>query len=407
MGFVKERLIQEEEQGWGFSDNIDICWRCVTNAYLKDFVKDNAEGYSCDFCDRTSRAKPSTVPFDDLMEVIADAVQHRYSDVINEGIIYDHEEDCYAAQTFSTDELFFQIVPWPTANDKVSNHIINSFTDRLWCQRHYGSLTREQKYRLSWQAFCQTVTHEKRYLFEREEPFEYDDGIPVRELLDELGTIVGRHGFIRTLRAGFPFFRVRIHEPEDKPVEAHELGPPPPRDALSNRMSPAGISLFYGALESQTARAETFLGNSKRDGTVSTWTSKRELVVVDFTHQPEPPSFYDTERADERDECLFLASFVSDLIKPVAPDRREHTDYVPTQIVTEYFRHLFRTSNGKSIDGMLYPSSVQKGGTCVSLFFGYESLDPKMAFPRQHPMVVFDQESVRRVRPHRRKTSRP
>ena len=406
MGFAKERLIEQEEQGWYFSDGLDVCWRCVTNGYLRDFVKDNAEGHVCDFCDRTSRRKPSTMPFDDLMEIIADAIQHRYSDVINEGIIYDHEDAHYAGQTFTTDELLFRMVPWPTEKDKVFDHIVESFADRRWCQRNYGSLTREQKYRLSWQAFCQTVTHEKRFLFEREEPSEFDDGIPVREMLAELGAIVERHGFIRALPEGSLFFRVRINGQKDRPIEAHELGPPPSDNALSNRMSPAGISLFYGALDARTARAETFVRNSERYGTMSTWTAARELVVVDFTHQPELPSFYDVERANERDELLFLTSFVNDLIKPVAPDRREHIDYVPTQIVTEYFRHLFRTADGKGIDGMLYRSSLAKDGTCVSLFFGYEGLAPNMAFLRPNPMVTFDPKSVRRLRPQPKKTSR-
>ncbi len=40
---------------------------------------------------------------------------------------------------------------------------------------------------------------------------------------------------------------------------------------------------------------------------------------------------------------------------------------VPTQVVTEYFRHIYQTSDGKSIDGMIYPSS-KTGEKAIVIF---------------------------------------
>jgi hypothetical protein len=31
MGYEKDRMIQEDEQGWRFSGGMDICWRCLSD----------------------------------------------------------------------------------------------------------------------------------------------------------------------------------------------------------------------------------------------------------------------------------------------------------------------------------------------------------------------------------------
>ncbi len=65
----------------------------------------------------------------------------------------------------------------------------------------------------------------------------------------------------------------------------------------------------------------------------------------------------------------FLHSFTSDVARPIPPDGREHSEYAPTQVVAEYFRHVYKTSDGSPVDGILYPSSKTGGRSCV-LFVG-------------------------------------
>ena len=64
---------------------------------------------------------------------------------------------------------------------------------------------------------------------------------------------------------------------------------------------------------------------------------------------------------------------MEELTRPIVKDGREHIEYVPTQIVTEYFRHVFRTSIGEQVKGILYRSSRNGEGTCCVLFFGNEN----------------------------------
>ena len=48
-------------------------------------------------------------------------------------------------------------------------------------------------------------------------------------------------------------------------------------------------------------------------------------------------------------------------------DGREHIEYVPTQIVTEYFRRIFRVE-GRRLDGIIYESSRVVGRNAFVLF---------------------------------------
>src|SRR5712692_1043203 len=79
-------------------------------------------------------------------------------------------------------------------------------------------------------------------------------------MLDEIGDAVEEVELVRELPAGTRFFRGRVG-PKTKPYRsARKLGPPPQGRTIANRMSPAGIPMFYGALDEFTAIAETIPG---------------------------------------------------------------------------------------------------------------------------------------------------
>jgi hypothetical protein len=71
---------------------------------------------------------------------------------------------------------------------------------------------------------------------------------------------------------------------------------------------------------------------------------------------------------------MFLHSFARVVSKPIAHDDRIHVEYVPTQVVTEYFRLEFKASRGKPISGIRYWSSQHPGHASVVLFADQENL---------------------------------
>ena len=172
---------------------------------------------------------------------------------------------------------------------------------------------------------------------------------------------------VKTLPAGTELIRARRHKPTEHFDTMADLGTPPKRKASTNRMSPSGIAMFYGAFDAKTAIAEV-CSDPTDDALMVTsapFVLRKPMRVIDLTAVPPVPSVFDRQRAEQRVPSLFLRGFVRDFVKPVKKDGREHIEYVPTQIVTEYVRRVFRDRSGEKVHGIIYPSSVEDGLSCV------------------------------------------
>lgn len=64
---------------------------------------------------------------------------------------------------------------------------------------------------------------------------------------------------------------------------------------------------------------------------------------------------------------------IPELAKPIARDRSIHVEYIPTQVVTEYFRTAF-LHDGSPIDGIRYQSARHSGHCSLVLFADQEDL---------------------------------
>jgi hypothetical protein len=202
---------------------------------------------------------------------------------------------------------------------------------------------------------------------------EAQEGVSASRMLDEIGEAVEEVGLVIELPARTKLFRGRVG-PSTRPYRsARKLGPPPQNKTVANRMSPAGIPMFYGAVDEFTAIAETVLGRLKKSKILNlgAFETLENVHVLDLTNVPAVPSLFSPSRY-LRPTLSFLHSFVTDLSKSIKKDDRVHTEYVPTQIVTEYFRYSFHRDGGPPIRGILYPSSRAEGGTACVLFFARE-----------------------------------
>jgi hypothetical protein len=210
------------------------------------------------------------------------------------------------------------------------------------------------------------------------------------------------HGSFTELYAGTCLFRVRVHSETEDFTTAEQLGPPPPELArMANRMSPAGISMFYGALDQNTAVAETFDPNRAEGMAISIaeFRTAKPLVLLDLVVLPELPSQFDEESRHLRAPLIFLRDFVRDLTRPVERNGYEHVEYVPTQVVTEYVRYALRTPDDQSVDGLLYRSSRPSGDKSVVLFLDDMACGPRQVREVWHEEPVLILEAVRKCSP--------
>ena len=93
-----------------------------------------------------------------------------------------------------------------------------------------------------------------------------------------------------------------------------------------------------------------------------------DLLIVDLSNLPEIPSIFDSGSHNEREMIYLLYDFVNEISKSVQKDGTEHIDYIPSQVVYEYFAKIFQDEDGKSVDGLAYKSAILPGGNNIVLF---------------------------------------
>ena len=167
------------------------------------------------------------------------------------------------------------------------------------------------------------------------------DGVPdPAEFLKRIGELVNELGLLRSLEKHETLYRVRQEGDSKRFDRFRDLGPPPDEKATAGRMNPAGIAYFYLARELETAAGEVVDKPPARIA-IGKFRTKDELVVLDLTCLPEPPSVFDLDQYDRYQAIVFLQDFVDQISRQVAKDGMEHIEYVPSQIVCEYFAQVF------------------------------------------------------------------
>lgn len=350
------------------SDEGSVCSRCIGEAALAAWIKARAIHRECSFCGRRGR-RPIAIPVGDLLCYMSERIGLEYEDA-NNSVGWDSSEGGFLLPTMDGYDLLEEVGVEPE-NQELQIALARSLDDCCWVRRDPYSLPPEEVWRFSWEQFAELVKHRNRYLFFH--PGEPDDLelMPPSTMLDKIGGLIAHCGLLRRFEPGMSLFRVRRHRADNCPQKtAEELGPPPAKRAIySNRMSPAGVPMFYAALDDQTALAETLSrsGDSEDKATIAVFETTSHLVLLDLRKLPRVPSVFDPsdEASFSRPGLIFLHGFVRDLTKPVEKSGTEHVEYAPSQVVTEYVRFRLHRKAGEAVAGILYPSAVRTGVGCV------------------------------------------
>lgn len=367
MGFLKERMLQEDEQGWSFTSQY-VCTGCVDDHVLQAAIGAAEEATAvCDFCGSSPAAE-----LDVLLEAFVKGLRTEYGDADSEGVPFDSREGGYqwgaTRDTWDLVAEFYDVL----VGDGLLDAVRDAMHDRTWVEVNFAHPRRDEALFASWERFCEAVQYKTRYVFwlrndEDEEEARLTGEVPASRILDELGTLLETLDLLRELPAGYRLWRARPHPLPSVSWGASELGTAPREHATqANRMSPAGIPMFYGVESPATAMQEVTVRAGMKDRwvTAGAFETSQPCIVVDFTKLPEVPSMFDLERDRQRRPLLFLHKFVDQLSKPARSKEYEQIDYVPTQIVTEYLLRIF--AEGQLITGLLYPSALT-GDTSVVL----------------------------------------
>jgi hypothetical protein len=385
-------------EGWHSVGDKFVCAKCFDDEGLQEFISGNAVSKRCTYCRRFGRVELAAA-MDEVLSYIAHCLGREYEKP-EDSLGRDNESESGWALIDPTDTYdLFCDMGFGNGPDTLFQDLVDAFSDRQWVQADpYGSLPCDD-WQYSWEEFSEQVKHRMRFVFFRaktREEFEHE--AEPHEILDSLERIVARLGLVVTLPQKSVVVRARQHRRTDVVVSVSEIGPPPRDSASQSRMSPAGIPMFYGAGENQTAFEEIFENDPALElVTFGKFEFLRPLRLLDLTNLPSVPSiFCNDEQYPTRMPLIFMCNFVEDVMKPIARDGRVHVDYVPTQVVCEFFRHLLGRESGERLDGIMYLSSKRKGGTCFTLFCESEDCIGAGAPPanpwitRQHLLKLTD-----------------
>ena len=363
------------EKGFSVDENIIVCTNCFEDYAIKEFIKNNNRGLSCSYCEANHEGSCS---LEVVLEQIMYCISTEWGHPANEGLPYETKEGGWQGAVYDSWEVL-DSVGLEINNDELQEKILSSLTDNEWCERNPYSLSEDKTLFYGWRDFSKFVTTEARYVFLGATPSTYDehqhDEMHPVQILDALSRITKKLDLIRLIKKTTEIYRVRIVDLDATLTSAAELGAPQLEYATTpNRMSPAGISMFYGAFDSQTAIMETYSSSisSGKKAAVAKFYPTRDLTVLDLSKTFSVPSIFDSDAHAERPWIKFIIEFMGDFTKPISRDDRSHVEYVPTQIVTEYFRHIFRSDGNVKLDGIIYPSSKSSGNPAVVLFASSE-----------------------------------
>jgi hypothetical protein len=373
MGQAKRLMMEHQERGYGASDKI-VCHECVGDNFLKQYIKKNGSIDICNYCGKSVKS----IGLEELMKLIMDGIWSEYEDAIGCMGFNSREGGYIGAKTWNSydlihDELCYEL---KIDNESLLDDIANLIDDGItWCPKSPYSLRDHDEHYYTWKSFSDQLKNSVRYVFFKlptHEDNQYKRYKKPSDILETIAESISDLDLVSKIKKNTPLYRGRMHNETELVKNAKSLGAPPSNRAKAGRMNPEGISMFYAAFDELTALKEIY-DMRRYQATIGIFYNQKRLNVINLNKisNKQLPSIFDIVNRESRISLLFLRKFISEITSKVNDD--DLLAYIPTQVVTEYFRYVYRTHDGKNIDGLIYPSSLRKDGKCIVLFFDSES----------------------------------
>ena len=360
-------------------DGLFVCDNCFENPGLVEFIRSNASAIECSFCS-TKDDVPIAASIDEVSKYFIECLFREYDLAVNE-LGWMGSDEGYFGRHWYAEELAFEELELEFPQDNSESllpQLFGEYYDQDWCEQDPYGLNDSEWTRYSWGRFCHIVMHERRFFFlsqdrESDDPEVYSP----KEVLSTIFNYALEMDLFKGVPAGRQLVRARC-EGNGPPLETpQDLGPPPADKATrSNRMSPAGIPMFYASEDEETALRETSSGPGKF--AVGTFETLRPITILDLTDIPPIPSLFegvsDSVEIIPRQALTFLHHIAKEMSRPIKRDAGVHINYVPTQVVTEFIRDQL-TWGDTPIDGIKYQSSVHPDHVSYVLFANEGSVE--------------------------------
>lgn len=349
MSRVKDYWMELDERGFGEIPDNNVCGGCFEDYGMNSFVEHHGRLGRCSYCgcnnDRVCKLEA-------ILRHIVESIRTEWYLPEESGTPYDSEEGEWFAEPIDKQNLFEEDDFGATG--QLRDDIIGAIDQEFYLKEFVEP---DDDNEMRWGDFKELVLKQSRFLFSTtRRNFEVDN------FLSCIGQMVKQFNLVTQLSAGTEVVRARMFYAKDLPATLEKMGPPPYEKTISSRISPAGMVMLYAAGNLDTAIDE-ILPSEKEIVCYATFSLLQPVYIVDFTKIKKipVPSIYDINKRNLRYPLRFLRAFLTDFTKPVEKDGREHIDYVPTQLVSEYIKFYITAENGSPVDGISYPCSKGSG----------------------------------------------
>ena len=374
MGHFKELYYEQEYEESDYSSHLQgkyVSAACFNDPYLQQYIRKNGCNGTCSY----SKIQGTVMPMEDFMSFIRNRVLSKFSSIEDANLptassYFDDDDEqipglkrlgIYAVhtkcKTYGDTWAMLNSVQLFTRYTDLNSDILSCFPSQSWIQSEPFTIALREELSLIWNQFAHMVKHSQRFTFLARpefsgEPSHYDNGL--FDILTELNSIIIQCGLCKYERNAL--YRARpLKEDENPDPVFNEITSAPDTCCHQSRMSPSGISMFYGAYDAETPRKES-TDDHKGNGRflMGEFLPKRDLYILDLTEIPRP-SFW----CNNGEELYFLHDFRKEVSKPInAKSDSKHYEYVPTQVFTEFLRYMFKSPDGTKLDGLKYCSSI-------------------------------------------------
>ncbi|MBP8005282.1 MAG: RES domain-containing protein [Acinetobacter sp.] len=362
MGYFSDKAIEQNENPRFYELDKTVCVDCVRDSYLAKLVLENAVSRKCSYCDKQFKSnKAATYPF--IIEEIHQAVFNYYADAQDLNLPWDRG---WIIEATYIGDILPKFDPGWCCD--LYTDLLNSFDPFLHLVKHSNNdwleIPENEALKYSWDSFKNQILYKTRYLFLTEPNDELSDRqiIPVGLMLNALSELCVEFNLIKLIRKNSIFYRVRSHSENEVFNEFDQIGVAPKKIASAGRMNPAGIPYFYISNSLLTAKNEVI--TNEKHWSYGAFKLKKDVEVIDFSNLPNIPSIFDTDNYKNRQKIIFLYDLVDDMSKPIKSDDKEHIEYIPTQVVSEFFRYRFK----QEIKGIKYNSVKNPKGINIAFF---------------------------------------
>ena len=366
-----------------------VCSHHFEDSFLNRLLLRYSEDtkHTCSYCGR----KGKVCSMQNLMEQVSWRIHMYFDDINNASLLYadsfyDDESEVIPGfkrvgefiapnetEYFETTRDLMDDLGLITDDDEMNKDIEDVFTTQEWIERDILHEDYRRALLDKWKQFANAVTHSRRFTFLATPEFlplvQGDKDTDGKDILSSLKELINVQKLVRTLKKGSTLYRARRVKDKEKEYVFNDITAAPDASASDNRMSPAGVSLFYASFTTKTAIDEC-VGKKTYSILLGEFATKKDLSVLDLTRIPGP-SFW----MDNWQENQFLHSFNKEITKKLDPNDKNLLQYIPTQVFTEFLRYMFVDSQGNKLDGIIYGSSKTQEQNIVLFCNHYKSRD--------------------------------